>query len=183
MKKLSRDNPQASNKDPHMVPAVRPSEGCSFDVAPCITSVKERQSTLRIALEWLQVRPSVRVGPAFFDGAWTMDNETYQPCIEACDTCAAACDRCVSACLSEPRVQSMAKCIRLNADCASLCRLTSAALARQSHFAPEFCVLCARICDECADECSRHAPEHCGTCSDACRRCAEACRAIEVQFS
>ncbi|WP_425273729.1 four-helix bundle copper-binding protein [Paraburkholderia hospita] len=72
----------------------------------------------------------------------------------------------------------MAKCIRPNADCASLCRLTSAALARQSHFAPEFCELSARICDECADECARHAPEHCGTCSDACRRCAEACRAI-----
>ncbi|CAN7782380.1 four-helix bundle copper-binding protein [Paraburkholderia hospita] len=107
-----------------------------------------------------------------------MNPEIYQPSIEACDACAAACDRCASACLDEPRRVNMAKCIRLNADCASLCRLTSAALARQSHFAPEFCELCARICDECGDECARHAPEHCGTCSDACRRCAEACRAI-----
>src|SRR5258705_10583342 len=107
-----------------------------------------------------------------------MNTEACQPCIDACDACAAACDRCASACLDEPNVADMGKCIRLNADCASLCRLTSAALARQSHFAPECCALCARICDECADECARHAPDHCGECSDACRMCAEACRAI-----
>jgi hypothetical protein len=107
-----------------------------------------------------------------------MNPEAYQPCIDACDACAAACDRCISACLEEPGVTVLAKCIRLNVDCASLCRLTSAALARQSRFAPEFCALCARICDECADECAGHAPEHCGACSEACRMCAEACRTI-----
>jgi hypothetical protein len=108
----------------------------------------------------------------------TMNHEAYQPYIDACDACAAACDRCASACLEEPGVAVLAKCIRLNFDCASLCRLTSAALARQSRFAPEFCALCARICDECADECAGHAPEHCGACSDACRMCAEVCRTI-----
>jgi len=107
-----------------------------------------------------------------------MNTEAYQSCIDACDACAAACDRCASACLADPGVAAMTKCIRLDADCASLCRFTSAALARQSHLALELCALCARICHECAEECGRHASEHCGTCSDACRVCAEACREI-----
>ncbi|MPW23445.1 four-helix bundle copper-binding protein [Paraburkholderia sp. CNPSo 3157] len=110
-----------------------------------------------------------------------MNTEPYQSCIEACDACAAACDRCASACLGEPDIAHIAKCIRLNADCASLCRFTSAALARESHLAPEFCALCAQICDECADECSRHPSEQCGTCSDTCRICAEVCRGIWSQ--
>ncbi|WP_429580000.1 four-helix bundle copper-binding protein [Paraburkholderia youngii] len=72
----------------------------------------------------------------------------------------------------------MTKCIRLDVDCASLCRFTSAAIARPSRLTPELFALCARICDECAEECGRHAPEHCGTCSDARPVCAEACRGI-----
>jgi hypothetical protein len=110
-----------------------------------------------------------------------MNTEPYQPCIEACDACAAACDRCAFACLKEPDVANIARCIRLNVECASLCRFTSGALARESHLALEFCALCAQTCDECADECAQHPSEQCETCSDACRRCAEACRATGSQ--
>lgn len=104
--------------------------------------------------------------------------ENFQECITALDRCAAACDICASACLGEGHIAEMEKCIRLDADCAALCRFTSAALARQSQSAQEFCQLCARVCDACAEECGRHSASHCQACSDACRACAEACRTI-----
>ncbi|WP_429253661.1 four-helix bundle copper-binding protein [Paraburkholderia sp. GAS333] len=71
----------------------------------------------------------------------------------------------------------MERCIRVDLDCAAICRLTSTALSRSSPFTPEFRDLCARLCDACADECSRHSAQHCQVCGEACRACAEACRA------
>ncbi|MEM5386271.1 four-helix bundle copper-binding protein [Paraburkholderia phymatum] len=103
---------------------------------------------------------------------------TPEQTIRALDDCARACATCYSACIAEGALPEMEKCIRLDLDCAALCRFTSEALARQSQFAGEFCQLCARICDACADECGRHPAAHCAACSDACRKCAEACRAI-----
>ncbi|MFM0049041.1 four-helix bundle copper-binding protein [Caballeronia grimmiae] len=102
----------------------------------------------------------------------------YIDCIEKLDRCAAACHNCASACIAEGHLPEMEKCIRLDLDCASLCRFTSEALARDTQFMRDFCDLCARICDACADECSRHPADHCHACSDACRQCAEACRAM-----
>ncbi|MBB5414362.1 four-helix bundle copper-binding protein [Paraburkholderia atlantica] len=103
---------------------------------------------------------------------------TPQDCIDALDHCASACTRCYSACIAERHIDEMEKCIRLDMDCASVCRLTSEALARDTQFMRDFCDLCARLCDTCADECARHPAQHCQDCSDACRRCAEACRAL-----
>ncbi|QSN62830.1 MULTISPECIES: four-helix bundle copper-binding protein [unclassified Caballeronia] len=102
----------------------------------------------------------------------------YIDCIAALDRCAAACDNCASACIAEGHLPDMEKCIRLDLDCAALCRFTSESLARDTQFMRDFLDLCARICDACADECSRHTASHCQACSDACRKCAEACRAL-----
>jgi hypothetical protein len=51
---------------------------------------------------------------------------SYQSCIEACNTCADACDYCSIACLQEDDVKMMAECIRLDLDCAAICRLAAA---------------------------------------------------------
>lgn len=110
-----------------------------------------------------------------------MSTEPYEPCIEACDACAAACERCASDCLGEHQIADLATCIRLNADCALLCRFTSTVLARESHLAPEIAALCARICDECAGESTRHRYGSCHTSRHACRICAEACRAVRTE--
>ncbi|WP_225032032.1 four-helix bundle copper-binding protein [Paraburkholderia sp. XV] len=104
--------------------------------------------------------------------------EKQQSCIEACDECASACDHCAAACLSEQNVSEMAECIRLDMDCADICRLASAVMARDSSRAKEVCALCASICDACAAECDQHQHEHCKQCAEACRRCAEKCRAM-----
>ena len=105
-----------------------------------------------------------------------MAHEQFESCIDACNECADACDHCASACLDEKNVTAMARCIKLDMDCAAICRLAVSYMARGSEFAREICKLCAQVCDECAEECSRHKMDHCQACADACRRCAEECR-------
>jgi len=99
----------------------------------------------------------------------------FQDCIDACNACADACDHCAGACLQEDDVKSMARCVALDMDCAQICRLSAALMARGSTFASELCRLCADICRACGDECGKHAMDHCQQCAEACRRCADAC--------
>lgn len=103
-------------------------------------------------------------------------HERYESCIEACNACADACDHCAAACLAEPDVKKMAECIRLDMDCAAICRLASGYMARGSSFAQDVCGLCADVCEACGAECAKHPQDHCQACADVCRRCAEECR-------
>lgn len=105
-----------------------------------------------------------------------MSHDKYQSCISACEACADACDHCASACLDEKDASAMARCIRLDMDCAQLCRLAAGYMARGSEHAKAICELCADICEACAEECVQHEHEHCQECADACRRCAQECR-------
>lgn len=105
-----------------------------------------------------------------------MAHEKFQECIDACDACAATCDHCSVACLNEDDVKMMARCIALDMDCAQICRLASAYMARGSEFALALCRLCADVCQACGDECAKHEADHCRECAEACRRCAEVCR-------
>ena len=68
----------------------------------------------------------------------------------------------------------MAECIRLDLDCAAICRLAAAYMARE--YAGNVCNVCADICEACGAECARHPQAHCQNCAQACRRCAEECR-------
>lgn len=105
-----------------------------------------------------------------------MLEDRFEACIDACDACDAACDHCVASCLREQDPTSVTQCIRLNIDCAAICRLTSAMLNRGSALAAEICAACAAACEACADECARHDNEHRQECAAACQRCAEACQ-------
>lgn len=105
-----------------------------------------------------------------------MSHAEFASTIATCYDCAAACDHCATACLQEPDPKAMARCIALDLDCADLCRLSAAFMARGSDFAKEICTLCAKVCEECGAECAKHQVEHCQACAAACRRCAEACR-------
>lgn len=101
----------------------------------------------------------------------------YQSVIAALNACAAACDHCYDACLQEQDVKMMARCIRLDRDCAEICKLTSSALARNSESAKVLLQACAEICRECGIECASHQHmEHCQQCAEACKACEEACR-------
>lgn len=105
-----------------------------------------------------------------------MSHEQYQSCIEACFRCAEACEHCATACLGEADVAKMAECIRLDRDCADICLLAAAYMARDSRHAKALCELCADVCETCGAECAKHSHSHCQECAEACRRCAEECR-------
>lgn len=105
-----------------------------------------------------------------------MAHQRFASCIDACDACAAACNHCAIACLGEQDVNAMARCIALDIDCAAICQLASAAMARGSEQAQAICTLCADICAACGDECAKHAMDHCQACAKACRNCADECR-------
>ena len=105
-------------------------------------------------------------------------NRAYHACIEACVECLVACEMCSDACLDEDDVRMMARCIRLDRDCAEICAAAARAMARGGPLAEEICRACAEACRACAEECERHAAkhEHCRICAEACRRCEAECR-------
>jgi hypothetical protein len=104
--------------------------------------------------------------------------EQYATCIEACNACADACDSCSTACLQEQNMPALARCIALDMDCAEICRLASAYMARNSMFAAQLCKQCEEVCEACGEECAKHQMAHCQRCAEACRRCADECRRI-----
>lgn len=110
-----------------------------------------------------------------------MSHEQFTWCIEACHACAIACSHCATACLDEPDPKAMARCIRLDLDCATTCRLAAEVMGRGSENASAVCSLCADICQLCAEECARHQMDHCQACAKACSQCAQACRGMSQQ--
>jgi len=98
--------------------------------------------------------------------------------IQAASDCAAACDFCASSCLREMDAESVRECIRLDVDCADLCRLVATLAARDSRFVTRLASELAEMCDACATECRKHDKSHYQQCALACHRCATACRVI-----
>lgn len=103
-------------------------------------------------------------------------------CIDACFCCVEACTACADACLSEPHVDRLVACVRLNLDCAQVCSTTGNILARANRAGTRQLLeaqltTCIAFCRTCANECNRHAEmhKHCRMCAEACLACAEAC--------
>ena len=112
-----------------------------------------------------------------------MSNEIFKACIEACNACVVACNHCAASCLQEQDVKMMARCIALDMDCAQICALAAAAMARGSEHAKAICALCADICQSCGDECAKHGSRgmaHCQECAKACLECAKQCRQMSL---
>lgn len=109
-----------------------------------------------------------------------MSHEHHTQLIAALNNCAAECNHCATACLDEQDVQMLSTCIKLDLDCADICKVTAALLARGSEHGKHLLKECAEICNACAEECEKHAHhhEHCKRCAEACRSCAEACTSI-----
>jgi hypothetical protein len=102
----------------------------------------------------------------------------YQRCIDACVACVTACNYCASSCLKENNVASLAICIRLDLECASICKSAADLMSLGSNYANAACQVCADICLACAEECEKHEMEHCRKCAEACRSCAEECASM-----
>lgn len=89
--------------------------------------------------------------------------------------CIVTCNYCFNACLDEDDVKMMKNCIRLNKECVQICEATLSSLYKQNKFAKDLIALCKKVCNMCADECSKHHYDHCKRCSQACTDCASAC--------
>jgi hypothetical protein len=109
-----------------------------------------------------------------------MSHEQFSSLIDSLNQCAIDCIHCADACLDEENVKGLARCIRLDNDCADTCIFTAKMLARDSEFSSEILNFCAMVCDACGDECEKHAGhmEHCRVCAESCRQCAEECRSF-----
>ncbi len=72
-------------------------------------------------------------------------------------------------------------CIALDIDCAAVCRLAAATMARGNGFAQRFGALCAEICEECGQACGHERGQACGRqCAQPCGDCAPARDAVSA---
>jgi hypothetical protein len=104
--------------------------------------------------------------------------DKFNASLTALMDCASYCDLCAAACLREKDIHNLINCIRSDLDCAEMCRVTAAMLARSSDCISTVCAACAEICAFCAHHCEMHDYEHCRECAKACRRAQEECEAI-----
>ena len=102
--------------------------------------------------------------------------QDYRSLLDALARCVAACEYCADACLDEADPKMMVACIRTDRDCADICRLTAAFIARNSPHAKHIIKECIEICQKCADECGHHQHDHCQQCAQVCRECVAACK-------
>lgn len=107
-----------------------------------------------------------------------MANQIQAACLRACNECAAACLQCATACLQEADPKPMVRCIGEDLECADICRLAAASMARGGAHMKAICALCAHACRSCAAECSKHSMDHCKRCAETCERCSDACLAM-----
>ncbi|HEX2960500.1 MAG TPA: four-helix bundle copper-binding protein [Ignavibacteriales bacterium] len=71
----------------------------------------------------------------------------------------------------------LARCIKLDMDCADICYEGARLIQRNSEIAQQFMSLCEKICTMCGDECQKHTHmKHCQQCAESCRKCVEECR-------
>lgn len=91
--------------------------------------------------------------------------------------CIAKCNHCFKSCLEESEVQMMAKCIKLDKECAEICSLALSLVSSDSEFVKAILKVCAEACEKCGQECKKHAYPHCQECAKACESCAAVCRA------
>lgn len=103
--------------------------------------------------------------------------QELQDCMTTCSDCANLCNQCAHHCLHMGVLHASPQHQGIMRDCADICALAAAFMARSSHHSPRICRACAQICSECADSCESLAKgdDMMTRCADHCRRCAAAC--------
>jgi hypothetical protein len=113
-----------------------------------------------------------------------LDKQLLTRSIETCVECSQACTACADADAREQMASDLAKCARLNLDCADMCETTARVLTRQTGYDKDMTravvEACAQACKICGEECDRHAQmhEHCAVCAEVCHRCERACNEV-----
>jgi hypothetical protein len=102
-----------------------------------------------------------------------MNIDLNKDCIDACLQCFSACLNCAGR--DHKEGSSMGNCAQINMECAAVCNAAAKLMSLGSKYAKEVCLICVKICTECAEECEKHDKPHCRECAQACRECAEHC--------
>ncbi len=97
--------------------------------------------------------------------------------IAALGNCINHCNYCADACLDEENVEMMKDCIRTDRVCAEVCAALNQVLAIKYNDVEGLVEYCKKVCQSCADECSKHDHQHCKDCAEACKECVSACEA------
>ncbi|MBD2862244.1 four-helix bundle copper-binding protein [Paenibacillus oceani] len=107
-----------------------------------------------------------------------MSTEQIQSCMEECLQAVMACNHCYQACLEEYHAGMLKASIRLSRECAEICAFAAQAMSLNSSYAKQICMICAEVCEACAQECRKHDHDPCQRCAEACYSCALACKAM-----
>ena len=101
-------------------------------------------------------------------------------CIRSCTDCSRVCLETIAYCLEQGGQHASAADIKLLQDCADICQVSAASMARKSEMHGRFCALCAEIGEKCVEACERLGGDaQMQRCAEACRKCAEQCREEE----
>lgn len=82
----------------------------------------------------------------------------HQDVLDALARCVAACEYCATACLGEDDIAMMVPCIRLDRDCADICRLTAASPPPSSPADPTTLRTCSKSALKFARSATTNAP-------------------------
>jgi hypothetical protein len=111
-----------------------------------------------------------------------MRDTTLMNCISACLECHRTCTEMASDhCLERGGPHVEPKHFRTMLACAEICGASAQMMMLQSPYHHALCMLCARICEDCADSC--RALDGMEACVKACERCAVSCREMAIHHS
>jgi len=105
-------------------------------------------------------------------------NESLAEAVKHAMYCAAICNSCADACSAED--MDMRRCIRLCMDCADVCTATYRIATRRTdenrQLIRTVLAACIEACETCRAECEQHDHDHCRRCARMCQECADDCR-------
>lgn len=106
------------------------------------------------------------------------ENKTMSDCADTCLECFTVCTQTIPQCLEKGGKHAEAKHIGLLQLCADVCKLSASAMLSGVKQHSYICDACAKICNECADECESIGGDFMKACAEACRKCAASCGAM-----
>ncbi len=105
------------------------------------------------------------------------NHQGMQDCITLCWECRTECQETLfNHCLQEGGKHAEAEHAKLMMDCIQACQTAADFMTRNSRLHASECVVCADVCEACAESCERIGGEHMKACAEICRRCAQSCR-------
>jgi hypothetical protein len=100
-----------------------------------------------------------------------------QECIKACSDCENECVAAIPYCLKMGGDHVKPEHLRVLQDCADICELAAKYMLGKSAFDKKACVLCAELCEACAQSCDQFKGDaRMEGCAKVCRECADVCK-------